>query len=306
MTYSLSEWREMSQRVDVPGAGTRVWECGGGDPVLCVHGVPASAYLYRHLLPELARRGLRGIAFDFPGLGLADRPAQFDYSWSGLSAWLQKLTERMELTGYHLVVHDIGGPIGFDLIRRAPERVKSLTVLNTLVDVSTFKPPLVMRPFRWKMIGEVYLALLNRFTLAPLMRAEGTLRRLSALETANYAALLKMDDGGKAFLKIMRGFELTAEFEQRIKGALDPSGFPAQIIWGEQDPALPVRRYAPSVSVALKTASLRLVPGKHFVQEDSHVAIAEAVAKLAGAPSSAKHPRHGYFCVIPSPSRRSG
>ena len=40
---------------------------------------------------ELAARGLRSVAFDLPGLGLADRPAAFDCTWTGLaaSAWLR-------------------------------------------------------------------------------------------------------------------------------------------------------------------------------------------------------------------------
>jgi pimeloyl-ACP methyl ester carboxylesterase len=48
--------------------------------------VPASSFLYRTVLRELAARGLRGIAFDLPGLGLADRPAAFDYTWTVLAA----------------------------------------------------------------------------------------------------------------------------------------------------------------------------------------------------------------------------
>jgi pimeloyl-ACP methyl ester carboxylesterase len=36
-------------------------------PVVCLHGVPASSFLYRKLIVELAARGLRGIAFDLPG-----------------------------------------------------------------------------------------------------------------------------------------------------------------------------------------------------------------------------------------------
>lgn len=51
-----------------------VREAGSGEPVVCVHGVPTSSYLYRKVLEELAARGLRGVAFDLPGLGLADRP----------------------------------------------------------------------------------------------------------------------------------------------------------------------------------------------------------------------------------------
>lgn len=53
---------------------------GDGPPVVCLHGVPASSFLYRKVVPELAARGLRGLAFDLPGLGLAERPQDFDYS----------------------------------------------------------------------------------------------------------------------------------------------------------------------------------------------------------------------------------
>ena len=55
---------------------------------MCVHGVPASAYLYRKVVPALATRGLRGIAVDLPGLGLAEQPADANYTWTGLGRWL--------------------------------------------------------------------------------------------------------------------------------------------------------------------------------------------------------------------------
>jgi D-arabinose 1-dehydrogenase-like Zn-dependent alcohol dehydrogenase len=41
----------------------------------------------------------------------------------------------------HLVVHDIGGPIGFERAITHPERVLSLTVLNSPVDVAVFRRP---------------------------------------------------------------------------------------------------------------------------------------------------------------------
>ena len=72
---------------EAAGARSFVREEGPGEPVLCIHGIPASSFLYRKLLPVLAGHGLRGVAFDLPGLGLAERPATFDYTWTGLGAW---------------------------------------------------------------------------------------------------------------------------------------------------------------------------------------------------------------------------
>jgi pimeloyl-ACP methyl ester carboxylesterase len=71
-------------RLAVGGVETFVLDLGHGQPVVCLHGVPVSSFLYRKLIVELAARGLRGIAFDLPGLGLAERPAAFDYTWTGL------------------------------------------------------------------------------------------------------------------------------------------------------------------------------------------------------------------------------
>ncbi len=241
---TLNQWRAPAQNIDIDGVRGAYWESGAGEPVLCFHGVPASAYLYRKVLPALAARGLRGIAFDLPGLGLSDRPANFDYTWTGLSAWADRFADALGLTRCHFVVHDIGGPVGFDVIRRRPERVASLTVLNTVLEVSRFTPPWVMRPFRWAGIGEAYLATMTPTMLGVLMRTHGVLRGLSREEATAYVQLLKGDDGGRAFLKIMRSFELTMAFESRIATPLRARTFPAQVLWGAQDPALSMSRYA--------------------------------------------------------------
>jgi pimeloyl-ACP methyl ester carboxylesterase len=282
---TLDQWRARARYIDVDGLRGAYWESGEGEPVLCFHGVPASAYLYRKLLPALAAHGLRGIAFDLPGLGLSDRPESFDYSWTGLSAWAERFADALGLGRCHFVVHDIGGPVGFDVIRRRPARVASLTVLNTVVDVSRFTPPWVMRPFRWAGVGEAYLATITPVTLSVLMRTHGVLKGLSRVEAQTYVQLLKGDDGGRAFLCIMRGFELTDAFESRIVAPLRARTFPAQVLWGAQDPALPMNRYAPQIAKLLGLAEARPLAGKHFVQEDSAGEIAEAVRSLAaGAP----------------------
>src|SRR5439155_23653688 len=108
-------------------------EAGDGEPVVCVHGVPASCFLYRKVLDELAARGLRGVAFDLPGLGLADRPEAYDYTWTGLGRFAIAAVDALGLDAFHLVVHDIGGPLGLVLWAAMRERVRELTVVHTLV-----------------------------------------------------------------------------------------------------------------------------------------------------------------------------
>ena len=170
--------------------------------------VPTSGFLYRKLLPELASRGLEGVTLDLPGLGLADRPADFDCSWSGLATWYLKAIDAARIRNFHLVVHHIGGPIGFDVIRRVPYRIKSLTLLNTLVDVSQFRRPWVMEPFAWPVIGRLWLQSARTPMFYVLNRTFGT-RNINRAESAAYGQLLLGPDGGRAFLQIMRSFERT-------------------------------------------------------------------------------------------------
>ena len=266
------------------GIGSFVLEAGAPDaePVFCVHGVPASAFLYRKLVPALAEQGLRGIAVDLPGLGLAERPLDADYSWTGLGRWLSSAVDALGLDRFHLVVHDIGGPIGFELATADPGRVRSLTLLNTIVAVESFHRPWMMEPFAHRGVGEAWLASVRLPGMFfALMRYVGVSRRVSAPEIACYVSLLLGSDGGRAFLKIMRGFELTADKQRRYLSAVHDVTYPVQIVWGSRDPALPWRRYGVQAQLAAEVEKPILLPGKHFLQEDFAPQIAEAVARIA-------------------------
>jgi pimeloyl-ACP methyl ester carboxylesterase len=69
---------------EAAGIRSFVFAEGDGPPVVCLHGVPSRSFLYRKVLSLLAGRS---IAFYFSGMGLAQRPTNFDYSWSGRAGW---------------------------------------------------------------------------------------------------------------------------------------------------------------------------------------------------------------------------
>lgn len=257
-------------------------DSGSGEPVVCLHGVPSSSFLYRKVVAEMAARGLRGVALDFPGMGLADRPVDFDYSWSGLAAWIGSALDALGIQKCHLLVHDMGGPVGFEWAIGHPERVLSLTVLNTVVDVDGFRRPWAMNPFSIRGIGEAWLTLM-RWPAWDFLFRSTTLadkRATTSAEISAYLTLLKRNDNGKAFLRIMRGYELTTAKQEFFYSGLKARRYPAQIIWGTKDPYLGVPRRR-AVEQALGLSTSILVPAKHFLPEDQAPAVAEAVADLA-------------------------
>jgi haloalkane dehalogenase len=277
---AIRDHEASGRRFEAAGVGSFALDAGEGEAVLLVHGVPSSSYLYRKVVPLLAERGMRGMAFDFPGLGLAERPESFDYSWSGLARWIDPVLEALGVERCHLVVHDIGGPVGFEWAIANPDRVLSLTALNTFVDVDGFRRPWTMRPFAVRGLGEVWVRSLNRWAFSELFYAQGIGDRAAVPreEVFAYYDLLKRGDGGSAFLRIMRGFELTREKQELFREGLAARTWPAQVIWGVDDPALG-RVHMRGVSEALGVAPIELA-AKHFLAEDRAPQIADAVASL--------------------------
>ena len=282
---------EVAQLIDGHSAAGRRFEAGGvrsfvreqgdGADVLLLHGVPTSSFLYRKVLGRLADQGVRGIAIDLPGLGLAERPEEFDYSWRGLAGWLAQAVDALELERCHLVVHDIGGPIGCQWAIANPDRVLSLTALNTMLDPAAFRRPWMMRPYATRGAGEVWLRATTRSAFAALFRSVGLANREATSTAEIYAhhALLRRSDRGRAFLQIMRGFDLDSETGRLLASGLAERPYPARIVWGEQDPVFGLEE----MRVAQRVLGLDdavLLPAKHFLQEDQAPALAYAVADL--------------------------
>ena len=271
---------------DFQAAGVRsfVREEGEGEPVVCLHGVPASCFLYRKVIRELANRGVRGLAFDLPGLGLAERPPHFDYSWSGLGGFCVAAVDALGLERFDLVVHDIGGPVGFELAAAMPERIVSLTLLNTVVEVDRFRRPWSMEPFAIRGLGELSLALLARPAFRRLVRMQCIANQQAVAddELDAHFDLLKRDDGGRAFLRIMRGFERTPEKRRLYESVLRDVPYPIQVVWGELDPALKQSVHGEQARLAAGLDSIHALPARHFLQEDQAPAVAGHIAALAG------------------------
>lgn len=269
------------RRFTAGGIRSFVREQGSGPNVVLVHGVPASSFLYRKMMAPLADQGTRPVAFDFPGLGLADRPRDFDYSWSGLAAWMGEALEALEVERCHLVVHDIGGPIGCEWAIHNPDRVLSVTALNTDLSPATFRRPWTMRPFSIRGAGALWLRATPRPVFATLFRRQGLAdrRAMSTAEIYAYHELLHRVDGGRAFLRIMRGFELTEDKQRFLHQGLADHSWPAQIVWGERDPAFGLDHMR-GVQEVLGVDDPVLLPAKHFLQEDQAQALAYEIADL--------------------------
>ena len=233
------------------------------------------------MLPLLAERGLRGGAFDLPGMGLAEKPEGFDYTWSGLGRWTGGAIEALGIDYCHLVLHDIGGPIGLEWALRNRDRVRSLTVLDTLIDVAHFRRVWTMDLAAPPLIGPLWVATIRPPVARWLFYTQGIGDRSAtpAHEVDAHFALLHRSGGGRSFRKIVRGFELTEEKERFYSDGLREAGWPATILWSDRDPALGEdRRRALEDALGIEA---KVISAKHFLQEDQAPAVADAIAGVA-------------------------
>ncbi|MGO8956666.1 MAG: alpha/beta fold hydrolase [Streptosporangiaceae bacterium] len=286
-THVIDAHRNAGRTFTAGGIQSFVRTEGDGEPVVCIHGMLGSSFGYRKVLRELAARGLRGIAWDLPGFGLAARPAAHDYSWTSLGRFCIDAVNALHLDRFHLVVHDIGGPVGFELAAAVPERIASLTILNTVVDVVGWTPPWTMRPFRWPVAGELWAAGMAPPAFRFLMKLQGVgdLSQLSKADLDAYLALMKGNDRGRAFLKVSRSAETTPEKQALYRQVVGSRSYPVQVVWAVQDPAMPVGSYGEKARAAAGLPAIDRIPGKHFPQEDQAAAIAGHVAAIASQPA---------------------
>lgn len=107
-------------------------ELGAGPPALLVHGWPTSSFVWRAVMPPIARRN-RVIALDLPGYGASDKPVDGDYGFDGLAAAIDGALDALGVDRVAIAGHDLGGPIVLHWALRRPGRATRLALLNTLV-----------------------------------------------------------------------------------------------------------------------------------------------------------------------------
>ncbi len=253
---------------------------GEGDPIVLFHGIPSSSYLYRKVIPLLAARGFRALAFDLPGLGFADRPADFDYTFGGLGRWAAAAVDALGLERFHLVVHDAGGPVGFEMVATMPARIRSLTLLNTVVDLESV--PFAMEFYARFATGEHWPALPPRRATRELLYRVGIGNRSATPpeEVDVYRELILREDNGRAYLHLMRNLDSTrkqgADYSAVVNTQKVP--YPVQVIWAADDRTLPLRKHGWKAREATGLDTIQTLPGKHYFQEDMAPEIAATVA----------------------------
>jgi len=116
------------------GARTFVVRTAGpadGEPVLLLHGFPQTGHSWRHQLEALGDAGYRAIAPDQRGYSPGARPdAVEEYSILKLVDDVLAIADALGIDSFHLVGHDWGAGVAWQVAGRHQSRVRTLTILS--------------------------------------------------------------------------------------------------------------------------------------------------------------------------------
>lgn len=119
--------------IKVYGADIHYLEAGSSnsDPILFIHGNPASSFEWRNILPAVAQTH-RAIALDLVGMGKSDKP-KISYRLLDHYKYVEGFIEQLGLRNITLVLHDWGSALGFHYLRLHPQNVKAVAFMEALL-----------------------------------------------------------------------------------------------------------------------------------------------------------------------------
>ena len=242
------------------------------EAVLMLHGNPTWSFYYRNLIRELAP-AVRCIAPDHIGMGLSEKPSDYDYTLATRIADIEALVASMGLKRVHLVVHDWGGAIGFGFATRHADLIGKIVILNTAAFVSD-KIPARIALCRAPFIGEWVVRGLNGFAWPATWLAMHR-RALSCDEKRGY--LLPYDSWANriAVHRFVQDIPMEAEHPTRATLAQVEAALPKLsnrkklIIWGGCDFCFNDHFLARWRSIYPDAETVRLADAGHYVLEDA-------------------------------------
>ena len=227
-----------ARRIVVGGIGSPVIEAGPADAteaVVFVHGNPGSGRDFEALVDGVGEFG-RAVAFDMPGFGQADKPADFEYHVGSYANFIQGALEELGISRVHLVVHDFGGPFGLLWGLMHPDAWAS-TVLFNIGIMPGYHWHKRARQWRTRGLGELTMLWIPRSAWRrSFLSAPGRKLPLEFVDQMydNFDRRTRT-----TVLKLYRATPDPGERAEEIGAAIKALNKPALVIWGMKDPFVP-------------------------------------------------------------------
>ena len=261
------------KHADLSGVRVAYSDVGSGEPILLVHGIPTSSYLWRNVVRAL-QDDYRLVAPDLMGLGDTETPLEHRYDMQAQADKLLELADHLGLERFTLVCHDQGGAAAQWLAVHHPERIARLIITNC-VCYDNWPVPLVKR-FGWLLSFDRLAAMSPRLDIASLWGKSRIGMRLgvhdpSAMSDDAIDEYLKFNRAGADRFEQFRRFVAAGDCTYSEQAAKRFGEFdrPTMVIWAAEDRWLSAswaRRLYDDIAGACR---FEVIPfAGHFFQEE--------------------------------------
>jgi pimeloyl-ACP methyl ester carboxylesterase len=188
--------------IKVGGIETHFLRAGRGEPVLLLHGLGASSYSWRFVLPELAKH-YEVFAPDLPGFGRSEKPWDFDYSIAGLHRWVISFMDAMGIKKARFAGNSMGGVVSLWTALETPERLDRMALIGA--PAYPENRPKILGPLSWPIVGSFYERFLGEWSLRWIVNHTFVNKSVATPELlAEYGAPLKSAAGRRAVAEFVR------------------------------------------------------------------------------------------------------
>lgn len=245
-------------------------------PIVLLHGFPTSSFMFRDLIPLLARNH-RVIAPDHLGFGFSDAPSadEFDYTFDALADLTEGPLTHLGIVRYAIYVQDYGAPIGWRLALRHPEAISAIVTQNGNGYVEGFVDGFWSTVWDYHREQTPQTEAAIRTALDPesvkWQYVTGVAdESLVSPDTWNHdAAQLARPGNDVIQLKLFADYATNPPLYPTLHEYLRTSGVPVLAVWGRNDPI-----FGPDGARAFEKdatdAEIHLLDGGHFLLE-THV-----------------------------------
>ena len=253
----------------------------GGTPVVCFHGEPSWAYLYRKMVRPLVDAGHRVIVPDYAGFGRSDKPTDRRwYTYDRHCDLVAAVLGALDVRDATVVVQDWGGPIGLRWAVQNADRVAALAIFNT----GLFTGRVSKGFLSWRDFAERNPDLPVGFVIQSATATALPDDVVAAYDAPFPNGASKAGAAQFPLLVPTSDDAVGAKEMLAVTDALSRWGKPALVAFSDMDPVFPYPQAGQAFCDLIPTAGqqVKIDGASHFLQEDRGEHLAREVLTLLG------------------------
>ena len=218
--------------IEIDGNTIRYIEEGtSGENLLLIHGLGASAERWEHVIPQFAKN-YRVLVPDLIGFGLSDKPL-VDYTTDYLSDFIRKFLKKLNIDSVIIIGSSLGGQIGAEFTYQNNSMVKKLVLIS---------PSGIMKHSTPALDAYVMAALYPSDSSASnAFQIMSGSKNIDKKTIKGFVRRMKLPNAKMAFMSTLLGLKDAEIISEKLVSIKSPT----LIIWGENDPIIPIK-YAQS------------------------------------------------------------